>query len=939
MADLKFFAEEWPAISQRLEEALSVDATQRGAWLDSLAETDSVKQKLRQLLRGGPGVETDDVLLTLPRFTLGPATSPSGVTGGEAELAAGTTIGPYRLMRELGVGGMGMVWLAERVDGGLKRPVALKLPRLSWSRGLVERMSRERDILASLDHRHIARLYDAGVDEQGRPYLALEYVEGEPIDVHCAHHSLAVKERLRLLLQVARAVAHAHARLVVHRDLKPANILVTEAGEVRLLDFGIAKLMEGELTQETQLTQQGGRAMTLDYASPEQIRGEPLGTASDVYSLGVVAYELLAQAKPYQLKRQSAAALEEAITSLDVRLASAAAASPGDRRALKGDLDAILNKALKKDVAERYPTVEALALDIERHLADLPVSAQPDSLGYRARKFLRRNMRPMAAATAVALSLITALSVALWQAQAARTQARRAVAVQGFMKQVFSASDPDVAQGQDIGARELLRRGAARLETDFKDQPDVRAELEHEIGDILSTRGENTEAQVHFEKALALYERAGLGDTDLAVTARLSLSDVLYNEAQFPAAEVLALQCIEIARQRFRSSPPWLLRARAGFAVLRARRGDTKAAVSEIELALAEHRRAGYAPSDDTANALSAIGHAHMSTEAYAQARDAYTLAIAEWRLVPNAEITGPLIERLNLQNARLYVGENELVAREMPELIAAFDKYFGPAAPNTLDARTLWAKSLVAVGRYDEGLKLQREVVAKALEADPSDVPAHGQRQRLLAYLLRASAHYDEGMRLAGQELAAMDAESPNPGRQVEDLRGLLGELQRATGKPAAGLRTLSQALARSRTLEGYQTHHATLMSWLALSKHDLGLAEAGSDMAQALAIFRSHNPNGADTLRCAVLVAWLEALERPADHDREAAFDLAASVYAATQPVRHMSHAELALLRAELHERADLTAQARAEHAAAVLAWRTATGRAWMPPVAMLH
>ena len=936
MANLRFLAEEWPAISQRLDEALAVDPTEREAWLDALAETDSVKHKLRQLLRGAPGVETDEVLLTLPRFTIGPAAS------GEAELAAGAAVGPYRLVRELGVGGMGLVWLAERVDGGLKRPVALKLPRLSWSRGLAERMTRERDILASLDHPHIARLYDAGVDAHGRPYLALEYVEGEAIDAYCQHHALPLKDRLRLLLQVARAVAHAHARLVVHRDLKPANILVTEAGEVRLLDFGIAKLMEGELTQETQLTQQGGRAMTLDYASPEQIRGEPLGTASDVYSLGVVAYELLAQVKPYQLKRQSAAALEEAITSLDVRLASAAASNPGDRRALRGDLDAILNKALKKEVAERYPTVDALAQDIERHLADLPVSAQPDSLNYRARKFFRRNMRPMAAATAVALSLIAALSVALWQAQAARAQARRAVAVQDFMKQVFSASEPEVAKGQDIGARELLRRGAARLETDFKDQPDVRAELEHEIGDILSTRGENTEAQAHFEKAIALYERSGLGDTDLAVTARLSLSDVLYNEAQFPAAEALALQCIEIARHRFGSSPPWLLRARAGFAVLRSRQGDTKGAVSEIELALAEHRRAGYAPSDDTANALSALGHAHMSREAYAQARDAYTLAIAEWRLVPNTEIGGLLIERLNLQNARLYVGDYELVARDMPELIAAFEKYVGPAAPNTLDARTIWAKSLVSLGRYDEGLKLQREVVAKARGADSSsDVPAHGKRQRMLVFLLRAAAHYDEGVRLASQELAAMDAGSPDPSEQMENLRGVLGELQRATGNPAVGLRTLSQALARSRALAGYQTtkRHATLLTWLALSKHDLGLAGAGSDMAQALAIFRPHGLNDADTLRCAALVAWLEALERPTDPERGAAFELAAKAYAATQPAHHMAHAELALLGAELHERAGLTAQAQTERAAAVQAWRTATGRDWKPPVAVLH
>ena len=218
----------------------------------------------------------------------------------ESDLQPGALVGPYRLLRELGIGGMGAVWLAERADGTLKRQVALKLPRAAWSRGLAERMARERDILASLEHPHIARLYDAGTDAQGRPFLALEYVEGQPIDVYCHERALNIPARLQLLLQVAHAVAFAHSRLVIHRDLKPSNILVTADGQVRLLDFGIAKLMEGDRTQETQLTQLAGRALTLDYASPEQIRGEPIGTASDVYSLGVVAYELLAGAKTVQ---------------------------------------------------------------------------------------------------------------------------------------------------------------------------------------------------------------------------------------------------------------------------------------------------------------------------------------------------------------------------------------------------------------------------------------------------------------------------------------------------------------------------------------------------------------------------------------------------------------------------------------------------------------
>jgi eukaryotic-like serine/threonine-protein kinase len=425
MADLKYLHDDWPVISQRLDEALALAPLERNTWLDALPETDAIKQKLRDLLADAEDIETGDFLDTLPKLTLDADQVTEGSTAHGAAVDA--IVGPYRLIRELGAGGMGSVWLAERIDGTLKREVALKLPRLSWSSGLAERMSRERDILASLNHPNIAHIYDAGLDEQGRPYLALEYIEGEPINIYCRQHSLSIRERLKLILQVSAAVAHAHARLVLHRDLKPANILVTHEGQVRLLDFGIAKLMEGELTQETQLTQLSGRALTLDYASPEQIRGEPIGTASDVYSLGVVAYELLTEAKPYKLKRESAAALEEAIATVDVRLASHAATKRHSKQQLKGDIDAILNKALKKDVTARYPTIDAFAQDIERYLNNLPVQARADAWRYRVQKFLNRNKWPVAAAAAITITLIAGVAGVMWQAKLAAHERDRAL--------------------------------------------------------------------------------------------------------------------------------------------------------------------------------------------------------------------------------------------------------------------------------------------------------------------------------------------------------------------------------------------------------------------------------------------------------------------------------------------------------------------------------
>ena len=250
MTPLSPFAAEWPALSALLDEALSLPASEHATWLDSLAGERAVhRQALRSLLAHRPGVETDDFLRDMPKLDIAAAEAP------DRGLAEGGHVGAYQLIAEIGRGGMGTVWLAERADGMMKRRVALKLPRIIWGDAFAERLAREREILASLEHQHIARLYDAGIDAQGRPFLAMEYIEGESIDAYCRTHAPSVRERIALLLQVMAAVAHAHARLVVHRDLKPGNILVTQDGQVKLLDFGIAKLLEGDRTHATALTE------------------------------------------------------------------------------------------------------------------------------------------------------------------------------------------------------------------------------------------------------------------------------------------------------------------------------------------------------------------------------------------------------------------------------------------------------------------------------------------------------------------------------------------------------------------------------------------------------------------------------------------------------------------------------------------------------------
>jgi serine/threonine protein kinase len=414
----------WSTLSRLLDEALDLPPDAREAWLSELPPVyRALVPRLRDLLSRATTTGAGGFLRTLPKLVRVPLDEPS--ESSEVSPSPGDEVGPYRLVRAVAEGGMGSVWLAERVDGLVQRPVALKLPRGSWDRaGLAERMAREREILATLNHPHVARLYDAGVDSGGQPYLALEYVEGRRIDLYAREERLDTRARIHLFLQVVGAVAHAHSRLVVHRDLKPSNVLVTAEGQARLLDFGIAKILEGGLAVETELTRAGGRALTPAYASPEQLSGAPIGVGADIYSLGAVLFELLAESRPYLLERESLGGLVEAVLHAEPPRPSQVAVGAEARRTLRGDLDTIILKALKKRPAERYATANAFAEDLERWLQGRPVLAQPDRLSYRLRKFVGRNRLAASAAAAVTVSILVGAGLAI--AEKARTDEARA---------------------------------------------------------------------------------------------------------------------------------------------------------------------------------------------------------------------------------------------------------------------------------------------------------------------------------------------------------------------------------------------------------------------------------------------------------------------------------------------------------------------------------
>jgi TolB-like protein/tRNA A-37 threonylcarbamoyl transferase component Bud32/Tfp pilus assembly protein PilF len=368
-----------------------------------------------------PGDGADLAALdTLPKVGARAGDDPLMASG----LAPDERVGPYKLVRPLGAGGMAEVWLAQRADGAFKREVALKLPMMSrLRRDLAQRFAHERDILAGLEHVNIARLYDAGVTPEGLPYLAMEYVPGQPLTAWCDSQRLGVPERIRLFLQVLDAVQYAHARQVIHRDIKPSNILVTETGQVRLLDFGVAKLLAHEDQDRTELTQIYGRALTPDYASPELLRGEAVDAVSDIYSLGVLLYELLSGVRPYKLKTgASITVLEQAILQTQVarpstQLAPDAGPARGMNqqalaRRLAGDLDAIVLKTLCKEPERRYDSAASLADDLQRYLLGQPVRARPDSLLYRAGKFTQRHRTGVVAVVASTLTLVVVVAVA-----------------------------------------------------------------------------------------------------------------------------------------------------------------------------------------------------------------------------------------------------------------------------------------------------------------------------------------------------------------------------------------------------------------------------------------------------------------------------------------------------------------------------------------------
>ncbi len=669
----------------------------------------------------------------------------------------GRQLGPYRIVRELGRGGMGVVFLGERCDGQFEQRVAIKIARLGLAGDEVTRsFLDERQILAGLEHPQIARLLDGGVTSEGLPYFAMEYVEGVSIGDYCEAHGFSLAQRIELFLGVCAAVDHAHRRLVVHRDLKPSNILVTAEGDVKLLDFGIAKLLdageEGTLTLE--------RRLTPAYAAPEQIRGERITTATDVWALGVVLYELLVGRRPFSARGAPGDTLLAVIGEEPARPSTALVAAGESarsrrrrRRALRGDLDTILLTALREEPDRRYPSAAALAEDLRRHLASLPIRARPDTVRYRAGKFAARHRWTLAMAAALLLALVGALGAALGQARAKAREARASQEVTAFLVRLFEGSDPTLTRGASLTAQELLDEGVARLRSDLASEPAVRARLLDAIGASYVGLGLYGRALPLLEEALRL-RRQTFPARSVEVAASTDQLGELYRlEADFGRAEPLLEGALAARRASLGADAPAVIQSLGHLGRLFEDEGQFARAEGPFREALAASERRFGASSPETAGRLDdfATNQSDLGREAKAIELLRRALAIRERTLGPEAlEIADSLHNLgLRLDDTRTY----HEAAAALERALAIRRNALGPAHP------LVGATQLALASVYDDQHRpdAAEDAAKRALEvlrsALPADHPKVGEALNMLG-IIRVSRRDFAGAVPAFREL-----------------------------------------------------------------------------------------------------------------------------------------------------------------------------------------
>ena len=847
----------WPRVKALFLAALDRPPAARAAFLDGACAGDAA---LRQRV---------EALLAADRITDSPLETPAAelalrLIHQPAETSAiGRRIGAYRVIRRLGHGGMGAVYLAVRDDGEYRDQVAIKLIRAGLdSAAILRRFRQERQILANLKHPNIARLLDGGASRDDAPYFVMEHIEGEPIDRYCDAHRLTLNARVELSCTVCRAVQVAHRNLVVHCDLKPSNILVTSEGIPKLLDFGVARLLDPERGAEAGSTVTG-RLMTPEYASPEQIRGAPVTTASDVYSLGVVLYELLIGRSPYgadgrnryalehevcerQPPRPSAALSAAAADAEASRLAAGARARrtslEGWRRRVKGDLDGIVDKALAKDPEHRYGSAEELAEDLRRHLAGLPVLARQPTFAYRSVKFLRRHRLGVAAGAMILLSLLGGIAATMHQARIAQQRGMTAERTLAYLVELFENADLDKNPGGQAMLSDVLDASSGKIRNELRDEPLAQATLMDTIGQVYRRLGRFAEAQPLLEEALAIRRRE-LPQEHVDSAASLAHLGILYGR-QSRVSEGLALlrQALAMRRRLLTGDHPAIAENLHQLGLVNKIAGRFADAAVHYDEALAMRRRLFGDEHPAVAQTLNNLGVVHLeqgeleaSERVFSEALELRRRLLGEmdWRLSSTLSNLGTVYRRKGdgaaaedafrqaLALQRQLLGEHRTVAMTLNNLgLVLMDRGDLEASADALQEgrRMLMAllgeqhpETAMLSGNY--GLLLWRRGehgaaerllrAAFAVHRDRLDElhPWVATSARYLARALRARGALVEAEGLLRDALAwTRGAPRPRPDRLADLLRDL-GQLLVERGEPAAAEPLLRESLGLRRT------------------------------------------------------------------------------------------------------------------------------------------
>jgi eukaryotic-like serine/threonine-protein kinase len=761
--------ERWARVEEVLDAALEVPAGERVALLDRECAGDAaLRHEVESLL-----AEHD----AEPGFLDGTVWQAAA----SAAQPLPERIGSYRILRVLGRGGMGQIYLAEREAPGFRQQVALKVVRRGMDTDdLLARFRAERQILASLDHPNIARLLDVGSTDEGLPYFVMEHVDGEPLLDFCDARQLDVPARLRLFSAICDAVHHAHRSLVVHRDLKPQNILVTAEGVPKLLDFGIAKILNPEWQELASRTRSELRLLTPDYSAPEQFRGEAITTATDVYGLGILLYQLLAGRHPFEPAASHQAQLERHMlgaqppapsTVVNAAAAAARRATTAQlRRRLAGDLDIIVLTAMRPEPAMRYASALALAADIGHHLAGRPITARTPTLRYRTRKFVRRNPVATVTATAALVLLIAGTAITLYHSRLLRAESLRvqrerdkAVQVRGFLLEMFGTTGPDQPTGDSVTARQLLDRRAASLDATWDRDPEMRAELMYVLAEG--------------------YEKLGL----------------------FDQAERLARDALDTRRTLFAGAQPDVVASLNQVGWLLHQRRQLDEAESTLRDAVALGRLAAPAGGDAAlARALNDLGVVREARRDLGEAAALYRESLEMRRRVHGGPHIGVAATMSNLAVVRYRSGDLVDAIALADSALELLRVVLGPDHPRTMIVQNNLAAMHGARGDNAGAAAQHRDLLERRTRLLGERHPLVALSMSMLAAELLALQAYDEAEALLHRARAIQETA---PGAARDNLAStlrVLGDVQAGTGRHAEALDTYRQSLEQRRQVHG---------------------------------------------------------------------------------------------------------------------------------------